>query len=69
MIDCEKFFLCFGSLVTDGVDYSSDSDGNIAIYQGENTVLLTPDQQISVFSLLSANIDVLNYSKCCKEDN
>lgn len=55
-------FLSEQTLVTEGLEYSSDEDGNIMILQDGMYITLTPQQQIALKSLLEANIDTLQFT-------
>ena len=55
-------FLSEQTLVTEGLEYSSDEDGNIMILQDGMYITLTPQQQIALKSLLEAHIDTLQYT-------
>ena len=54
-------FLSEQTLVTEGLEYSSDEDGNIMILQDGMYITLTPQQQIALKSLLEAHIDMLQF--------
>lgn len=55
-------FLSEQTLVTEGLEYSSDEDGNIMILQDGMYITLTPQQQIALKSLLEAHIDTLQFA-------
>lgn len=55
-------FLSEQTLVTEGLEYSSDEDGNIMILQDSMYITLTPQQQIALKSLLEAHIDTLQFA-------
>lgn len=52
-------FLSEQTLVTEGLEYSSDEDGNISIHQENSFIMLTPKQALDLKELLSAHLDVL----------
>lgn len=65
-----KYHLAMETLLTSSLDYSSDEDGNVAIYQNDCAIHLTPSQQQAVVSLLGVNLDCLRniYYKSCEEN-
>ena len=52
-------FLSEQTLVTDGLEYSSDEDGNMSIHQENMFITLTPKQALDLKELLSAHLDTL----------
>jgi len=55
-------FLSEQTLVTEGLEYSSDEDGNISLHQENMFITLTPQQQIALKSLLESHIDTLQFA-------
>lgn len=61
-MNVEEHFLAAQTLVTEEVTYSQDEDGNIMILQDSMYIILTPQQQIALKSLLEAHIDTLQFA-------
>ena len=61
-MNVEEHFLATHTLFTEEVTYSQDEDGNIMILQDKMYITLTPQQQISLKSLLEAHIDTLQFA-------
>ena len=55
-------FLSEQTLVTDGLEYSSDEDGNMSIHQENMFITLTPKQALDLKELLSAHLDTLKFA-------
>lgn len=55
-------FLSEQTLVTEGLEYSSDEDGNINIHQENMFITLTPKQALDLKELLSAHLDTLKFA-------
>lgn len=56
-------FLAEATLLTGGLEYKSDGDGNMEIYQNGRSIYLTLFQQQALVSLLSVNIDLVGKMK------
>lgn len=55
-------FLSEQTLVTEGLEYSSDEDGNISIHQENMFITLTPKQALDLKALLTAHLDTLKFA-------
>lgn len=57
-----KEHLSESTLLTSALEYEQDEDGNIAIYQDGECIVLTPKQQQDLLSLLEVSLDALKFS-------
>lgn len=55
-------FLSEQTLVTEGLEYSSDEDGNISLHQENMFITLTPKQALDLKALLDAHLDTLKFA-------
>ena len=55
-------FLSEQTLVTEGLEYSSDEDGNISLHQENMFITLTPKQALNLKELLDAHLDTLKFA-------
>ena len=55
-------FLSEQTLVTEGLEYSSDEDGNISLHQENMFITLTTNQALDLKELLDAHLDTLKFA-------
>ena len=53
------------TLVTEGLTYTTDEDGNFQVVQNNSFVVMTPRQCLDLKELLSVHLDMLNRGKVC----
>ena len=53
------------TLVTEGLTYTTDEDGNFQVVQNNIFVVMTPRQCLDLKELLSVHLDMLNRGKVC----
>ena len=61
-----KEFLSSRSLLASEIEYNTDEDGNVGIYQLGIQITLTPRQCLDLKSLLEAHLEVLEFERSKK---